>query len=88
MSKINNGGAAFPIPNDDRPGSYEAHPGMTLRDWFAGQALASVASDDALFREFQHDDSYGDAEYGRFIADHCYSIADAMIAAREKGGAS
>jgi hypothetical protein len=33
---INDGGPAFPVTN---PAIHEAH-GMTLRDWFAGQALA------------------------------------------------
>lgn len=48
--------------------------GMTLRDWFAGQALvggmAGVAGDPAEF------------------AEEAYAIADAMLAEREKGGAA
>ena len=34
MSTINDGGPAFPRH------AYDGHDGMTLRDWFAGQALA------------------------------------------------
>jgi len=34
---INDGGPAFPLPSE--PG-FPAEMGMTLRDWFAGQALA------------------------------------------------
>lgn len=33
------GGPAFPIPSD---GMTAGHNGMSLRDWFAGQALAGI----------------------------------------------
>ena len=48
--------------------------GMTLRDWFAGQALTSIA--------WMH--SNGDHEIGGSIdvADMAYSLADAMLTAR------
>jgi hypothetical protein len=36
--KINDGGSAFPIPNDPNPGAYPAEPGMSLRDYFAAHA--------------------------------------------------
>lgn len=56
-------------------------PGMTLRDWFAGQALAgqlaSVNADDAA--EFKRQ---GDEWTRRMFAEHAYSLADAMLAAR------
>ena len=45
---INNGGPAFPFPvsvypsGQVQPGCY----GMSLRDWFAGQALAGLCSRD------------------------------------------
>ena len=38
MSSPKDGGSAFPIPQNDQPGAYPAEPGMSLRDWFAGQA--------------------------------------------------
>ena len=38
MSKINNGGPAFPHAHEDYPFQH----GMSLRDWFAGQALAGI----------------------------------------------
>ena len=41
--------------------------GMTLRDYFAGQALANLAMR---------------AGHGPSIADVCYQYADAMLAAR------
>lgn len=43
-------------------------PGMSLRDWFAGQALANV---------YTHHDLQPDK-----VATWAYQIADAMIAAR------
>lgn len=45
-------------------------PGMSLRDWFAGQALTGWVSD-GLPREPD-----------RVVAQVCYEIADAMLAAR------
>lgn len=69
---IKDGGSAFPQINDT-PG-YPAWPGMTLRDWFAGQALsgwlASFGPDDAVKAEQ--------------VAKFSYEIADAMISIREE----
>jgi hypothetical protein len=49
---------------------------MTLRDWFAGQALASIMQDKAIW------DSTPDEE--REIASRMYRWADAMLAERSK----
>ena len=48
---------------------------MSLRDWFAGQALASmtIAPD------------YPIAKLHRPLANRAYLIADAMLAARKEG---
>jgi hypothetical protein len=46
-------------------------PGMTLRDWFAGQALAGYTTDPNTENDNQCD-----------IAEWAYSFADAMIAYR------
>lgn len=50
--------------------------GMTLRDWFAGQALTGLMSDPGLrpstLAEFSH------------MAERLYQVADALLAAREK----
>lgn len=56
----------------------EGHPGMTLRDWFASQALSSVDSAD-----FSADAERSEEGH---IANWCYAVADAMLAEREKGG--
>jgi len=51
---------------------YEEQSGMTLRDWFAGQALAG-----ANFAMWTVEGDGG-------LAANCYRVADAMIAEREK----
>jgi len=40
----NDGGPAYPVPTDMSGGEafYLATPGMSLRDWFAGQALIAI----------------------------------------------
>lgn len=74
MSGHNHGGPAFPSANDVRIGELgtAGHPGMTLRDYFAAKELAKtngVAICDIP------------EAYAR-LADHCYRMADAMLAAR------
>ena len=79
-----NGGAAFPVQADyirgDKPGTYEFlvkhQPGMTLRDYFAGQALVGLVQDDGYASP---------AWPGNMVAD-AYKIADAMLAARKEAG--
>ena len=71
--KRNDGGPAFPMQQhgiDGLPDS-EACWGMTLRDWFAGQALMGWCADPHM---------------GSFVkvAEGCYNMADAMLAEREK----
>ena len=71
MKKQNNGGPAFPYCEQDGQGGYEQHKGMSLRDYFAGKALAGLLA--------SGEDSI-DAETN---AHDAYIIADAMIKARE-----
>lgn len=70
------GGPAFPRAGFHR---YNRHsytfesvaptPGMSLRDWFAGQALAGIAK----------------SEYGDLcLVSWCYEMADAMLKERSK----
>lgn len=76
MSARNDGGPAAPAPVFDKDGYVVGgHPGMTLRDWFAGQALAGMATG----RDWS---TRGDADMS-MLAEQAYIIADAMLAARE-----
>jgi phage terminase large subunit GpA-like protein len=71
---INYGGPAFPhFKTDSATGYVELCPqgGMTLRDYFAGQALAGMMAHDQT-------SSWQDYE----VAGDCYVYADAMIKAR------
>lgn len=71
MSEHDNGGPAFPIASD-----VIGHcVGMTLRDWFAGQALAGLLA------------SPQTGDDANAVIRAAFSAADAMIAAR-KGGAA
>ena len=80
MSTPKDGGPAFPQPNHivehDTHGRVEARQwmqdsGMSLRDWFAGQAIAG--------RLIDHDVKTA------LVGVYAYQIADSMLAEREKG---
>lgn len=63
---------AFPNSNGNTPG-LEAYSGMTLRDYFAAEALPIARA------------QVGPNHNGwRTVAETAYAIADAMLAAREK----
>jgi hypothetical protein len=84
MSDVDNGGPAFPqmrVWNDARA-EYEdtqQFPGMTLRDWFAGQALACVP-----LRDWSAAAQHGDLNVINSWAICAYAAADAMLAERAK----
>ncbi len=75
----NDGGPAFPHDGRDRgPGNTKGwpHDGMTLRDWFAGQALMAAVIQSA-------DDDATVEQNASAAALWAYAYADAMIAVRE-----
>ncbi len=65
-------GPAFPTLN---------HPGMSLRDWFASQALNGAITSGALAKEIQRTLDIPAALHTVSIG--CYQIADAMLEARQ-----
>ena len=91
MSKINDGGPAFATSvtetrvtkreeGDAVLTNYGSHPGMTLRDYFAAQALCGdMASQDEDFRFYVSDRENVIVE--RAVL--CYRFADAMLKAKE-----
>ena len=66
--KINDGGSAYPISN-----GRETDFGMSLRDYFAGQALTGVKGWHPADKR------------GKNVGEICYEIADKMIAALGEG---
>jgi hypothetical protein len=71
---INDGGSAFPSVGEGFGNPSYSAPGMTLRDWFAGQALAGMLI------------NYTTQKFGvgeQTCAKGAYEFADAMLAARE-----
>lgn len=83
---INDGGPAFPLPKDIQAGMREGtfgvlydHIGLSLRDWFAGQALEA---DLAPYLP-QTDDERRQNKHLPVREWAKYRYADAMIAARE-----
>lgn len=84
MSKPD-GGPAFPTRSN--VGANDFISGMTLRDWFAGQALAGIMANPERWRDIQRLYDKGKMTYddaSKSNATKAYSIADAMIAEREK----
>jgi hypothetical protein len=88
---LNDGGPAFPnFKTDPFSSKVEICPqgGMTLRDWFAGQALTSVleSSGDLQshydFKAGSSGDNNIPSPYA--IATFSYALADAMLAARRE----
>jgi len=76
--RIEDGGPAFPVYTPDMNIGDDAGPGMSMRDWFAGQALAQIAGE-------YHES--GIAHWPQHAAAAAYEVADAMLAVRQKGGA-
>ena len=78
MSKTADGGPAFPCAEDHRiAADFPWTAGMTLRDWFAGQALAGMHA--CLINAEQWPTASGH----RGMAEQAYAAADAMLAARK-----
>lgn len=72
---IDDGYGAFPYaPTGDGQGQPYPHAGMSLRDWFAGQAIMGISVSDRFVR---------DADSNAAQARWAYELADAMIAARK-----
>jgi hypothetical protein len=86
-NEMKNDGSAFPVLDScafEGGGSRLdcVDKGMTLRDYFAGQALPEATK--AAWSEY----SEGEIEYEQIFtraAEIAYKIADAMLAEREKG---
>lgn len=84
---IDDGGPAFPRTGYDfnTVGQYgtvvpPTTPGMSLRDWFAGQALAGMLSNGFAPKVVNAPQDVKEWNYAKFA----YTVADAMLAERSK----
>lgn len=84
---LGDGGQAFPgaymADQKDRGPVAIYAPGLTKREWFAGQALAGILAG-GFADTIPHDDVNG----GGYAAFFAYQYADAMLSLSRKGGAS
>ena len=74
MSKVNNGGAAFPHAVLRQNNEVEINNGLTLRDYFAAKAMQGFCA---------HGGSGPITQQA--LAEFAYQLADAMLAERERG---
>lgn len=91
-TKIDNGGPAFPQPDlsgygigprEGKDGYYQMS-GMSLRDYFAGQALGAFIQSISAKTVIEALEAGQQGE--EFLADCAYDMADAMLAVRSKAG--
>jgi len=83
---MKDGGAAFPRTGEHVGNKHFDAPGMTLRDWFAGQALAGIcANQDAMSGAVAVGEKFPQVEGAavKFLAALAYDYADAMLSTRE-----
>lgn len=71
----NNGGSAFPVANLRDPNQSD---GMSLRDWFASNALSALITKSSPTKQDGYD------ELVKCIVNQAYNIADAMLAEWDK----
>lgn len=85
MTKIDDGGPAFPFAV---PVEFQfAENGMSIRDHFAGQALAGLyACRDLQLATLLDKAKTGSGQFEECMAKQAYAQADAMIAARKSEG--
>lgn len=80
------GGPAFPhlMQHNQRVNESEIYPGLSIRDWFAGHALAGWVA------TWPKDAKWPVVEPERItnLAADFYALADAMLTERKKGCAS
>lgn len=72
---------AFPHVEPRDPQFSSGQPGMTLRDWFAGQALAGLCANHGTLDQLIGLGFTGSKD---LLAECAYAHADAMLAERER----
>lgn len=84
--KIDDGGQAFPLQNGQYAEAYGGSPGMSLRDWLAGNIVTGLISSRESQQALYADASAAGMDSADYVADAAYEMADAMIASRKKRG--
>jgi len=80
---ISDGGTAFPCDEYTKDGEhFRCHTGMTLLDYFAGQAMAPMIT--LMQKGLLKDESMPDATMGQIVASQAYGVAFDMLKERER----
>ena len=83
--RINDGGPAFPTPDVYHPNGQVQYGsnGMTLRDWFAGQALVALLGNNETLVSLKGKKEQYALSFPEAMTKYCYQAADAML--KERG---
>ena len=83
---IYDGGPAFPCQPKDAQGNPMGplECGMSLRDWFAGQALSGILSNQKIVESLMQIAENHKSPWGNAISICAYQQADAMLEARKE----
>lgn len=81
MSKVDDGGSAFPDSRVDEKGRMAFSPGMSLRDWLAGMAMQGYISSPQTLRIVLNGEHLHPTEA---IESASYILADLMIAEKRR----
>ncbi len=91
MTEKDDGGPAFPRPDVTWPAGHEhgtqGQSGMSLRDWFAGQAMNGIIAscgDGAESCAIKKAAELTESSFTATVAKMSYEYADAMLKAREQ----
>lgn len=88
---INDGGPAFPHATEGEYSDpqtcthWRPYLGMTLRDYFAGQAMMAQDMTGLMSEAFEAGEQH---LFSSTFAQACYKMADAMLEARNQKGAA
>lgn len=82
------GGPAYPTGTWEYDGNGNVlpyqEPGMSLRDYFAAQAMSAIFCGDGARMVADRDERYDETNWAEVVAANAYEMADAMIAERAK----
>lgn len=85
-TKFYDGGPAFPHTDLNQPLKSPAITGMTMLDWFAGQALvgwlAGPCQGDVLDDYDANTEEF--AQHQKLVAETCYGYAESMVAEKRR----